>query len=208
MAKIIIADDHHVVRMGIKFILSQHGHEVVGEMSSGVEVVTAIQSLKADLIILDIDLPGMDGFEVLRRLSAHKFQAKVLVFSAMPTEGYSIRCSRLGAVGYVSKMEELTGLLNAINMVMKGYTLFPVTNNSRVDRVGELETEHELIGSLSDRELVVLRYLSRGYRVNQISQALKLSDKTVSTYKARLLKKLSFDNIADLINFARFNKIN
>ncbi len=208
MTRILIADDHHVIRMGLRILLEQHGYIVVGEVSSGLDVARACRDLQPDIVILDIDLPGMDGFEVLRRLNTHDFSVKVLIFSAMPTDGYSIRCSRLGAVGYVSKADDINELISAINMVIKGYTMFPIVSSSRVNKIKELESEQDLIDSLSVRELAVLKYLSRGYRVTQISQELQLSDKTISTYKARLLTKLGFDNIADLIDFARNNKIN
>jgi two-component system response regulator EvgA len=206
MAKILIADHHHIVRLGVKIFLEQHGHVVIGEVSSGLEVLTAYREWQPDLIVLDMDLPGMDGFDILRRLKSVELQVRVIIFTAMPTEGYSIRCARLGANAYVSKTGDAFELLTAVNVVMSGYTLFPVITQSRIE--GAQVNEQDLMNGLSDRELVVLKYLSRGVRVTQISKQLQLSDKTVSTYKARLLNKLGFDNIVDLIDFAKTNKIN
>lgn len=207
MASILIADDHSVVRMAVRALVEKAGHTVVSEVAKGLEVISAVKKLKPDLIILDIDLPQMDGFEVLRRLSRDDQKFKVLVFSAMPAERFSTRCSRLGAVAYVSKNGEISDLVSAIQVVLKGYSFFPITASASVRSDDVVMSEADLLQALSVRELVVLKYISRGYRVRNISDELMLSTKTISTYKARLLAKLRLENLADLIDFARRNGI-
>jgi len=208
VANIIIADDHSVVRMAVRTLLEKAGHTVIKEVARGLDVISSIKKESPDLVILDIDLPQMDGFEVLRRLSKEENKYKVLVFSAMPANRFSSRCSRLGAVAYVSKNGEISDLISAIQVVLMGYSFFPITTSSSVDDNNEVTSESDLIQSLSARELVVLKYISRGYRIRNISDELMLSTKTISTYKARLLSKLKLENVADLIDMARRNGIN
>ncbi|MFK7699300.1 response regulator transcription factor [Pseudomonas caspiana] len=207
MATILVADDHSVVRMAVKVLLEKAGHSVIEEISNGIEVVAAIRRRKPDLIILDIDLPNIDGFEVLRRLAKEEDNYKVIVFSAMSAERFSDRCQRLGAVGYVSKVGELSDLITAVQVVVMGYTLFPVIATTSVDKEDSTISEEELIKSLSPRELVVLRHIVRGLRIINISDEMMLSSKTISTYKARLLTKLRVGNVPDLVDLAKRNGI-
>lgn len=207
MARILIADDHAVVRMAVTLLLQKAGHEVVGQADGGFDVIAMARSLEPDLIILDIDMPQLDGFSVLQRLCGGQQRNKIVVFSGLDTNRYAIRCSRAGASGFVSKDGPLEELLSAVQIVQAGYTLFPTTDFSSVDSSSRLGTEEKLIETLSDRELAVLRQLARGHRIKDIAQELMLSEKTASTYKARLILKLQVGNFLELVELAKRNDL-
>ncbi|WP_275671733.1 response regulator transcription factor [Pseudomonas arsenicoxydans] len=201
----MIADDHAVVRMAVRLLLQQGGHEVIGEADAGVEVIALARSLNPDLVILDIDMPKLDGFAVLQRLCSAQERTKVVIFSGLDASRYAIRCSRAGASGFVSKDGDINELLSAVQIVLAGYTLFPTTDFSSVDSSSRLASEEALLKTLSDRELAVLRNLARGHRIKDIAHELMLSEKTASTYKARLIVKLQVGNFLELVEFAKRN---
>ena len=207
MAKVLIADDHAVIRMATRLMLESAGHEVVGEAANGVEVVSQARNLKPDLIILDMDMPQMDGFAVLQRLHAEPSAGKILVFSGLDADRYAIRCARSGASGFVAKTSDIKELTSAVQVVLSGYKLFPVTEYSSVDGSASLASEKELIETLSDRELSVLRNLASGQRIRDIAKDLLLSEKTVSTYKSRLVTKLQVGNFLELVELAKRNDL-
>jgi two-component system response regulator EvgA len=205
MARILIADDHAVVRMAVSLSFEKAGHEVVGEASNGVDVITLARQLEPSLIILDIDLPVLDGFAVLKRLCGDYKNLKVLVFSGLKAEQYAIRCSRAGASGFVSKEGAIADLITAAQIVLAGYTLFPATSLSSVNASAQLSSEEDAIKTLSGRELSVLRYLARGYRIKDIASEMLMSQKTASTYKARLILKLQVSNQVELVELVKRN---
>ena len=207
MARVLIADDHEVIRMATRLMLEQGGHEVVGEAANGVEVVSQARTKLPDLIILDMDMPQLDGFAVLQRLHTEPKPAKIIVFSGLDANRYAVRCARAGASGFVSKDSDLKELTNAIQVVLSGYKLFPVTEYSTVDGSASLSSERELIETLSDRELSVLRSLAQGHRIRDIAKDLLLSEKTVSTYKSRLIAKLQVGNLLELVELAKRNRL-
>lgn len=205
MAKILIADDHAVVRMAVRLLLEKAGHEVIGEADSGVDVIALTRRLTPDLVILDIDMPQLDGFAVLQRLCGEGGGCKVVVFSGLQSDRYAIRSSRAGASSFVCKDSDLSELLSAVQIVLAGYTLFPTTDFSSVDVSSRLVSEETLVKTLSDRELTVLRSLARGYRIKDVARELMLSEKTASTYKARLIVKLQVGNFVELVELAKRN---
>lgn len=207
LARILIADDHSVVRMAVRLLLQQAGHDIVGEADVGVDVIALARSLTPDLIILDIDMPKLDGFAVLQRLCSGERRIKVVVFSGLDASRYAIRCSRAGASGFVGKDGDINELLSVVRIVLAGYTLFPTTDFSTVDVSSRLVAEDALLKTLSDRELAVLRHLARGYRVKDIARELMLSEKTTSTYKARLIVKLQVGNFLELVELAKRNDL-
>lgn len=205
LARILIADDHPVVRMAVRLMLQQAGHQVVGEASMGLEVFAQVQSLNPDVVVLDIDMPSLDGFAVLKRLCIEKIKSKVVVFSGLDASRYAIRCSRAGACGFVSKDDDLINLLSAIQIVLGGYTLFPTTNFASVDNKNDMDSEEARLQELSDREMAVLRRLVTGRRIKDIAEELMLSEKTTSTYKSRIILKLKVDNFLELVELAKRN---
>lgn len=191
--------------MAVRLLLEKDGHEIVGEAETGVAIVSLTNKLAPDLVILDMDLPQLDGFAVLQRLCGNDATCKVVVFTGLQTDRYAVRCSMAGASGFVSKESALEELSHAVQIVLAGYTLFPVASFSSVNDASKHSSEEALVRSLSDRELTVLRNLARGYRIKDIARELILSEKTASTYKARLILKLRLNNFVELVEFAKRN---
>ncbi|HBO4183398.1 TPA: response regulator transcription factor [Pseudomonas aeruginosa] len=196
MSRILIVDDHPVIRMAMKMLLEAEGHQIVGDTDNGVDAISLGRELKPDLVILDIGIPRLDGLEVISRLMVLALPLKILVLRSM----------QAGAAGFVCKQGGLAELVTAVNAVASGYSYFP-SSAMRPVQQGAYSDDVELLGRLSDREVSVLQYLSQGYSNKQISEQMFISNKTVSTYKARLLLKLNAGSLVDLIEFAKRNTL-
>lgn len=203
MKKVIIVDDHPVICMAVSFLLSREGYQVVGETDNGLDALTLTRQLKPDLVILDIGIPRLDGLEVVMRLNRLDDIPKVLILTSQPPETFASRCMQAGAAGYVSKSENLSELLNALTAIKSGYTFFPRLAVNSVNPRDHQSTEQELIDSLSDRELTVLRKLASGFSNKEIGDEMLLSNKTISTYKTRIIEKLQVRTLVDLIDIAK-----
>ncbi|WP_422422262.1 response regulator [Pseudomonas sp. GZD-222] len=207
MAKVIVVDDHAVVRMAVKMLLEKNGHEVVGEYSGGIEALDTLKAGMAELLVLDIDMPQIDGFGVLQRLKASKSRCKVIVFTSLHPNQYANRCARAGASAFVSKQDDLSELTIVAKMVLSGYKVFPTTMSSSVAKTSQEHDEASMLARLSAREVGILRLLIRGERLVDIARQVNLSDKTVSAYKSRVMNKLEVNNIFELIDLATRNNI-
>ena len=205
MNSVFIIDDHPVVRLAVRMLLENEGYEVVGESDNGVDGMHLARDAEPDLLILDISLPKLDGLEVLARFSAMNAPFKILVLTAQTPTLFAIRCMQSGACGYVCKQEDLTELLSAVRAVFSGYNYFPslaVTNTPHAPG-------HELgrFKSVNDRELMVLQLFAQGHTNREIAEGMFLSNKTVSTYKKRLMHKLGAASLVDLIDIAKRNAV-
>jgi two-component system, NarL family, response regulator EvgA len=207
MLKAIIVDDHPFIRSTVRMLLQQQHFDVVAEADNGADAVQQAREHSPDLLILDIAMPKLDGLEVISRISALKLSCKVLVLTSQPAQVYSMRCMRAGAAGFLSKTNELGELVKAIKIVMDGYTFFPNLNNSSLARIDTQATDQALIQSLSDRELTILQQLASGMSNKEIGDAMLLSNKTVSTYKTRLIEKLNVKSVVYLADFAKRNNL-
>jgi two-component system response regulator EvgA len=152
-------------------------------------------------------MPGVDGLDALNRITALKLPIKVLVLTSLSAEFFAMRCMKAGAAGYVSKSDELDELVKAINAIKSGYTFFPDLTVNSVRRDDAESTEHELIKKLSDRELAILQQLAKGLSNKQIGDDMLLSNKTISTYKARLIEKLNVSSLVHLSQLAKRNNL-
>ncbi|GGK32307.1 two component transcriptional regulator, LuxR family [Pseudomonas koreensis] len=207
MLKAIVVDDHPFIRSSVKMLLKQEHFEVVAEADNGADAVQLAREHAPDLIILDIAMPKLDGLEVISRISALGLSSKILVLTSQSALFYSMRCMKAGAAGYISKTNDLDELIKAIKAVMDGYTFFPNLATSSVRRSDVDATDLELIQSLSDRELTILQQLSNGLSNKEIGDAMLLSNKTVSTYKTRLIEKLKVKSVVYLADFAKRNNL-
>ncbi|MHA6575437.1 response regulator [Pseudomonas yamanorum] len=205
MLKAMIVDDHPFIRSAVRMILKQEKYDVVAEAGNGADAVQLAREHLPDLILLDIAMPGVDGLDALNRIASLQISAKILVLTSLSAVFYSLRCMKSGASGYVSKSDDLCELVKAINAIKSGYTFFPDLSLNSVRKDDAQSTELTLIQSLSDRELSILQQLANGLTNKQIGEAMLLSNKTISTYKARLIEKL---NITSLIHLAEFAKRN
>lgn len=200
--KVLLVDDHPVIRMAVRILLEQTGYEVLAEASNGVEAVQLARTHHPDVIILDIGIPDLDGFEVIERIKALKLESKILVLTSQPVAAFSLRCMQAGAAGFVSKQEDLNGLVNAIQAVISGYNYFPSLPTGGTP--GE-SSEAELLKTLSNREIMVLQQLAQGRTNKEIADVMLLSNKTISTYKVRLMQKLHVNSLVALVELAKRN---
>ena len=205
MRTALIVDDHPVIRMAVRMLLERNGLEVVGEADNGVDAVQLVRQHEPDVVILDIGIPRLDGLNVISRIRSLGLDSHVLVLTSLPAEGFCQRCLQAGARGFVSKEEDLQNLVIAINSISAGFTFFPAD----VFPVGQgaPASEQELVGRLSNQELMVLQYLASGLGNKEIAERMLLSNKTVSTYKSRIQQKLNLASLLELIEFARRNDL-
>lgn len=207
MENVLIVDDHPVARMAVKMLLEKAGMVVSGETDDGQKAIQLAKQLSLDLVIVDIDLPSVNGIEVVERIRRNGFTGGILVLSGKEGEHYIRRCASAGADGYISKRNELSELHDAIRAIRGGYGYFPL-NRARQDASKKPETdETSKISGLSQKELGVLQYLARGMKIVDIAQIMNISDKTVSTYKRRLMTKLELENMLELFDFCSRHKL-
>ncbi len=205
MSSVLIADHHPITREGITSLLSSNEDlEVIGHVTTGNELFRLLRHQIPDLLIMEIDLPQINGITALRTLKAEYPGIKILVLSYHPEEMYALSAIKSGASGYISKTVSTEILKMAILQVIRGgiYLNKDITDrlNSGVFKNNSLISKFK---KLSTREAEVLNLLSTGKRNKDIAEALTINEKTVSTYKTRLLKKLKVDNVADLIHQSR-----
>jgi len=203
----LVVDDHPFIRATVCMLLRQQRVQVVGQAADGIDAVRQVRELVPDLVILDIAMPGLDGLEVISRIKACGLSSKVVILTSQLAEAYSLRCLQAGAAAYVAKTDDLDELGKAVAAVLSGFTYYPDIATSSVRRQDLLISEAQCIAGLTDRELTVLQYLARGHDNKAIGQAMLLSNKTISTYKTRLLEKLRLNSVIDLAEFARRNHL-
>jgi len=207
MHSVLIVDDHPFIRSAARMLFQQEQFYIVGETDNGADALQLARDHLPDLIVLDISIPKMDGLEVLNRIVDLKLPSKVLVLTSRPAASYAMRCIKAGAAGYVSKAEDLNEMVKAIRAIMSGYTFFPSLAVSSVRRCDMDASEQELIKLLSDRELCILQRLAIGYSNNEIAEVMHISNKTVSTYKKRIIEKLNVKSLVYLAEFAKRNDL-
>jgi len=203
MIRLLIADDHPVVRAGLRRIVQETpGLEVVGEVANGDELLARLPRVPADIVLLDVSMPGPGFLEVLQRLRSEHPSVAVLVLSVHPEDQYAVRALRAGASGYLTKDHSPEELTEAIRRVHRGhkYVSPQLAERLATDLVaGGRDVRHE---RLSDREYEVLCLLGSGSTVKEIARSLHLSPKTVSTYRTRILEKMQVATNADLVRYA------
>ena len=206
MIRVLIADDHTVVRQGLKQILSEDPQlTVVGEAADGNEVLAALETLSVDALVLDITMPGRNGLDVLKEVKRKRPTLPVLVLSMHPEDQFAIRILRAGAAGYITKESAPEELVGALRKVCSGGKYVSPQLAERLAVFIEDETTRPPHEKLSDREFEVLRMLALGKTVTEVAEELLLSVKTVSTYRARVLEKMKMASNADLTRYALQN---
>jgi DNA-binding NarL/FixJ family response regulator len=208
MIKVILCDDHAMVRRGIKDTLAEAPDiQVVGEAGGYSEVRALIRTTPCDVLILDLNLPGRGGLEVLASLREDDSPIKVLIVSMFAEDQYAIRCLRAGADGYLNKAGDPGELIPAVRSLAKGRKyVTPAISEMLVDNLSTSNAT-SLHASLSERELQTLLKIASGKRLSDIAEELMLSPKTVSVYRARLLEKLKLSNNAELAVYAIRNEL-
>jgi DNA-binding NarL/FixJ family response regulator len=207
--KILIVDDHAIVRKGlIQILLEEFPQSEIMEISNGTEAMGAVRKQIWDLILMDISMPGKNGIEVLKQIRAEKIKAPVLILSMHSEEQYAVRSLRAGASGFLNKESATDELLIAVHRVLSGRKYI---TGSVAEILAETTTEnsdklpHEL---LSDREMQVLLFIAAGKTVSEIAKEISLSVNTISTYRSRILEKMNLQNNAELTRYVFENELN
>lgn len=208
MIKVVLCDDHAMVRRGIRDTLSEAVDiQVIGEAGSYSEVREVLRGADCDVLILDLNLPGRGGLEVLSSLREGGSTVRVLIVSMFAEDQYAIRCLRAGAHGYLNKAGDPAELIAAVRTISQGRKyVSAAVSEMLVNNLSEPNTE-ALHASLSERELQTLLKIASGRKLSEIAEELMLSPKTVSVYRARLLEKLKLGNNAELTVYAIRNEL-
>ncbi|MFN8493193.1 MAG: response regulator transcription factor [Caldilineaceae bacterium] len=208
MVKILIVDDHVVVRDGVKSMFNeQRGAVSFGEASRPQDALQLVHEAEWDVMVLDISLGGRNGLELLKDIKQLRPQLPVLILSMHAEEQYAQRAFKAGACGYITKDCSRTELYEAINKVMNGGRYVSPALAEKLVMNNERDIDKPRHESLSDREFEVLRLIASGKTLSEIASLLGLSDKTISTYRARLLDKMGMKTNAELTHYAITQKL-
>jgi two-component system invasion response regulator UvrY len=206
MINILIVDDHRIVREGLtKIIQLEADMNVAGQAKDAAEAVRLMSTVNIDLVILDIALPGKSGLEAIKDLKALKPSVRIIMLSMYPEERFAIKALKAGASGYLTKETAPEELINAIRVVHSGRNYITAFVAERI--VTELQDPVEKAPHerLSSREFEVMCMIGSGKTIKEIAGMLCLSDRTVSTYRARILQKMGFKNNAMLMHYVLEN---
>ena len=208
MIRLAIADDHPIVRQGLRRIASDDaGITVTGEAATAAELFLLLSAAPVDVVLLDVSMPGATFIETLRELREKHSSIKVLVLSAHPEDQWAMRALRAGAAGYLTKDHSPEQLVQAVRRVARGGKYVSESMGEKLAGMvdeGKSRAPHEL---LSDREFEVLRALGSGMMVKDVAVQLSLSAKTVSTYRTRLLEKMGLKSKADLVRYVTTHEL-
>lgn len=203
MKKFLIADDHQVVRNGLKLVLNDEFSEIqFGEAQNSSEVLKKIPEDQWDILILDINMPGRSGLDVLHQMKIEHTKIPVLVLSLLPEDQMAMRVLRLGASGYISKDASNPELIKAIHCILSGKKYITSSVAEQLAIQLENPSNKPLHEFLSEREYQTLLLIAEGKSSSQIAEILSISTPTVGTYRARMLEKMHMKTNADLINYA------
>ena len=201
--KVLVADDHAVVREGLKRILTQdQGIEVVAEAEDGSAALDRAREVDLDVVVLDMSMPGRGGLETLQELKRLWPSLGVLVLSMHPEDQYAVRVLREGADGYLSKESAAEELISALRKIHGGGKYVSPTLAERLAQTVERGFEGPPHEQLSTREFQVMVLIAQGRTVSEIGEELRLSVKTISTYRSRILEKMGMRNNAELMHYA------
>lgn len=204
--RVLLADDHRIMREGLRQLFGlMPDIEVVGEATTGAEVLDALREFQIDLLLLDMTMPGISGDDLITRIRSHHPALPILVLSMHEEPQIAQRALKAGANGYLTKDQDSQTLLSAVRKVSSGGRFIdPLLAERMAFEVSGVtrRADHQ---SLTNRELEVMRLLAKGLRVGDIAQKLSLSDKTISTHKSRLMEKMGFGSTVELVRYALDN---
>ncbi len=213
--RVFLVDDHAVLRAGLRMLLNaEPDMSVVAEAGDVLQAGEALEQLQPDVVLLDVSLPGINGLEGLVDLIQKSPRSRFLILTMHNDEQYLRRALSLGAAGYVLKQAANDDLLSAIRVVFQGGTYLHPTHRAVLfedpaNGLGGMDlktksghVDEDLKGKLSPREYEILQLIAMGYTNRQAAEKLYLSDKTIETYKARLMNKLGLHSRVELVRFA------
>ena len=209
MTRLLLADDHQMFRQGLRGLLAaEPSLQIVAEASNYAEVIAALRAHPIDVAILDLSMPGRDGFEMVCHARSLRPELRILVLTMHNEEQYATRALRAGADGYLTKQNAAEQLLTAVQRLAKGgQYICPQVAERLASEFSRGDAGERPDRKLSDREYKIFEMLVAGKSGSQIAQELSLSAKTVSTHKVRLLRKMNMSNQAELIRYAIANRL-
>jgi two-component system invasion response regulator UvrY len=208
MIRILVVDDHAIVREGLKQILADVNDMAVrDEAAGGQEALTKIRSGEFDVVLLDISMPGRSGLEILKEIKAERPKLPVLILSMHAEEQYAVRTLRAGASGYLTKASAPDELIGAIRKVSCGRKYVSSSLAEKLAVELDIDTKKPPHATLSDREYQVMLMLASGKSVKEIADELFLSVKTISTYRSRVMEKMNMKKNAELTLYAIQNHL-
>ena len=204
MIKVLIADHHPIIRMGVKHVLdAATGFQVVDAVSTTTDLFESLENVSPDVVMLEMDIPEINGIATLRKIKKEYPDVKVLMYSGQSEDVYALSTIRAGAFGYLSKASDIDYIITAIKKVSEGNMFITNELAQRLAFDEGTQKPRRFFRKLSTREVEVLKLLASGKRNKDVALGLNLNEKTVSTYKARLMKKLNVDNMVDLLQQAK-----
>ncbi len=204
MIKVLIADNHPIVRMGVQQVLeTATGFQVVGSVSTTEELFEKLEKTSPNVVMLEMDIPQINGIATLRKIKKEYPDVKVLMYSGQSEDVYALSTIRAGAFGYLSKASDIDYIISAVKKVSDGNMFITNELAQRLAFDEGTQKPRRFFRKLSSREVEVLKLLASGKRNKDVAEGLDLNEKTVSTYKARLMKKLNVDNMVDLLQQAK-----
>ena len=204
MIKVLIADNHPIVRIGVRNVLSSvSDFDVIDDVATTSELFEKLDQLTPDVIVLEMDIPEINGIATLRKIKKEFPDIKVLIYSGQSEDVYALSTIRAGAFGYLSKTADVDYILSAVRKVSEGNMFITNELAQRLAFDEGTQKPRRFFRKLSSREVEVLKLLANGKRNKDVAEGLNLNEKTVSTYKARLMRKLNVDNLVDLLQQAK-----
>jgi DNA-binding NarL/FixJ family response regulator len=201
--KVLVADDHEIVRQGLKTIISEHSDlSIAGEAENGNQVLKIVKKTKVDVVLLDFDMPEKNGLDTLIELKALYPKLPVMILSIFPEDHYGTRFLKAGASGYLQKSSATDQLIDAIRKVFNGGKYISSALTDKLVTGLNKDKEQFLHESLTDREFQVFRLLATGKKLKEMADELCLSINTISTYRSRILQKMDMKSNADVIRYA------
>ena len=208
MIRIVIADDHEIVRRGLVQIVADVPDMVVsGEAANAPELLDLVRRQPCDVVVLDIKMPGQSGLEALKALKAEHPRLPVLILSTHSEEEYAVRVLRAGAAGFLSKQGAPRELVAAIRKVCEGRKFISASAAEKLAWALDEESDRPLHEGLSDREYEVMCLIASGKTLKEIASELSLSDKTLSTYRSRILEKMRMRRNVDLVRYSLLHRL-
>lgn len=208
MIKLLIADHHPIIRKGLELLFSASSNiQIVASVDDGEAVIDFVKKNPVDIILTEIDLPKLNGLTILRILKNDFPDIKTIIFSGQPEEVYAINSIKAGASGYISKTVNIITINEAILKVHDGGTYLSDEISKQLKLGKRVNKTGSYYKKLSTREAEVLKLLCIGKKNKEVAKELNVNEKTISTYKARLMRKLKVTNLVDLVNQAKVSEL-
>lgn len=195
-------DDHPAIRVAVRLLMQQENYTVVSEIDNGVDAIYNFKKNIPDIVVIDIGIPNLDGIEVIKRIRKESTTCVITVFSALDGHHNMVRCVQAGADGFVSKLDDITLLKKVVQKCIEGGKAFPRKVMQEARHASAIDSD-DILHSLSDREITVLRSLCLGKSNKDIAMDMLLSEKTISTYKKRVMTKLNVSNMVELLDLTK-----